>query len=268
MDADTLRGVTLQDLNPLYEAFSEENDEHGNPVFLFSSFGYTTQDFFAYFGTSSLRKYGLTPSVIKESLKPLPDDDVYPKIQPGITIVSPPVNSEFFVKAPKLNASFRGTGLLPELVLKEVSVLERLKKQPHPHIVRYHGCLSAKGRIVGLVFDRCFKTLFQRLDEEDDRRFEVETCMESVTDAVHHLHTLGLAHNDLNPANIMVDEDDVTYLIDMGSCQPFGHALITAGSRGWIDEEFTTSDLKHDKVALDKLRDWLEAHYPFTAPVN
>jgi hypothetical protein len=39
----------------------------------------------------------LTPSVIAESLKVLPDDDVYPEIQPGITILSPPVHSEFFV---------------------------------------------------------------------------------------------------------------------------------------------------------------------------
>jgi hypothetical protein len=54
MDSDTLRGATLQDPNPLYEAFFEEDDEHGNPVFLFSSFGYFTQDFFAYFGMSSL----------------------------------------------------------------------------------------------------------------------------------------------------------------------------------------------------------------------
>lgn len=155
------------------------------------------------------------------------------------------------------NAAFAGNSLLPELTLKEVGVLERLKKQPHPHIMRYHGCLTARGRTVGLVFDRCSKTLFQRL-EEDDRRFDIKTCMENVTDAAYHLHALGLAHNDLNPGNIMVDEDNATYLIDLGSCQPFGHALITAGSHGWIDEEFTTSDLKHDKIALEKLRGCLE----------
>lgn len=81
MDSDILRGVAVQDLNPLYEAFSEEDDRYGNPVFLFS-FGYTAQDFIAYFGRSSLRKYDLTPLVIKESLKSLPDDEVYPKVQP------------------------------------------------------------------------------------------------------------------------------------------------------------------------------------------
>ena len=81
---------------------------------------------------------------------------------------------------------------------------------------------------------------------------------ESITDATKHLHALGLAHNDINPANVMVRDDDTICVIDFGSCRPFGCRLITAGSYGWIDEEFTTSDLKHDEVALNKLRDWLE----------
>lgn len=73
------KGVAVRDLRPLYEAFSEEDDEHGNPVFLYSSFGYVTDDFCAYFGQSNLRKLHLAPKNIKESLKILPDDDVYPE---------------------------------------------------------------------------------------------------------------------------------------------------------------------------------------------
>ena len=32
MDSGTIQEITLQDLNPLHEAFDEDDDEHGNPV--------------------------------------------------------------------------------------------------------------------------------------------------------------------------------------------------------------------------------------------
>jgi serine/threonine protein kinase len=245
MAQDPLQGISVQNLSPLYESFFEEDDEHGIPVFESSSFGYITENFLAYFGESNLRKHDLTPTAIKESLKLLPDDDVYPKVPPGVTTVSPPIHSKLFVKHPKLNTSFKGTGLLPKLILEELEVLERLKKRPHPHIVRY--------------FDHCSRTLHQTL-EEDGRSIDTKICMDSITAATEHLHALGLAHNDLNPHNIMIDEKDVTYVIDMGSCQPSGHDLITGGSIGWVDEEFTTSHPKHDDAALKKLRTWLERY--------
>jgi hypothetical protein len=58
--------------------------------------------------------------------------------------------------------------------------------------------------------------------------------------------------------NIMVDECDNPVVIDYGSCQLFGTKLITAGTPGWIDEDFTTSAQKHDIIALDKIRRWIE----------
>lgn len=251
------QGVTVQDLRPLYEAFSEEDDEHGNPIFLYSSFGYITKDFVAYFGQSNLRKCHLTPKDIHESLKLLPDNDVYPEAPPNVTIASTPIHGGLFVKGPMLNTAFQGTGLLPKLILREVEILELLMQNPHPNIGRYKGCLIERGRIVGIVFDRLSTTLYERL-KEHDRDFNFDVCIDSITSAVQHLHSLGLAHNDLNPSNIMVDKSDTIFVIDYGSCQPFGYELITAGSRGWIDEEFTTSARSHDHVALGKIRTWLE----------
>lgn len=255
MDNQIPQGVSVRDLHPLYEAFSEEDDEQGNPVFLYSSFGYVTSDFVAYFGQSSLRKRQLTPKDIRECLKLLPDDDVYPKAPSNVTRMIDPMHSGLFLKGPMLHTAFLGTGLLPKLILAEVGILELLRQNRHPNIVRYHGCLIRRDRIVGIVFDRHWKTLSERI--EHGRDFDADVCMSSITSAVQHLHSLGLAHNDLNPSNIMVDESDTSFVIDYGSCQPFGNDLITAGSRGWIDEEFITSAQKHDEVALTKIRTWL-----------
>lgn len=52
--------------------------------------------------------------------------------------------------------------------------------------------------------------------------------------AVSHLHSLGMAHNDINPRNIMIKDGD-PILIDFGSCQPYGKATesrITGVVRG------------------------------------
>jgi hypothetical protein len=49
----------------------------------------------------------------------------------------------------------------------------------------------------------------------------------------------------------MVDKYDTPIInIDYGSCQPFGAILITMGTPGWIDEDFTISAQQH---ALDKV---------------
>jgi hypothetical protein len=45
---------SARDLSPLYEAFTEEDDEDGNPIFDYSCFGYITHDHVAYFRSMRL----------------------------------------------------------------------------------------------------------------------------------------------------------------------------------------------------------------------
>ncbi|KAF2758446.1 serine/threonine-protein kinase-like protein [Pseudovirgaria hyperparasitica] len=249
-----------RDLSPLYEAFTMEDDENGNEVFVYSSFGYITDEWVVYFGQSDVRKRDLTLDIIRESLKRLPDEDVYPEAPSNITVFSLPIDETFYLKKPKLGLAFVGTGLLPKLVLYEAQTMELLLRNPHPHIIRYHGCLIERGRIVSLVLDRLPDTLYYRLEKPSPKAkpFDVKNCMRKIESAVCHLHKLGLAHNDLTPMNVMIDNSDDPVLIDYGSCQPFGNELITAGTIGWIDEEFTTSAQEHDHIALEKIRTWME----------
>ena len=137
-------------------------------------------------------------------------------------------------------------------------MLEILRRNPHLNIVVYHGAIVARGRIVGLNFDRLSETLEDRL-KDPRRRIDANSCMNDIIAAVKRLHSLGLAHNDVKPGNIMLDANDTAVLIDFGSCQPFGNALITAGSRDWIDEEYFTSAQKHDEIAIGKIRTWLRS---------
>ncbi len=79
--------------------------------------------------------------------------------------------------------------------------------------------------------------------------------------AVSHLHSLGLAHNDLNPKNVVPNTDYMPVLIDFGSCQYIGRDMgPSRGTIGWTDEQepYTTSEARHDTFALKKFRTWLE----------
>jgi serine/threonine protein kinase len=50
-----------------------------------------------------------------------------------------------------------------------------------------------------------------------------------VRDAVSHLHSLGIIHNDIKPENIMIVEMGRFILIDFDSCGLVGEALSTEG---------------------------------------
>jgi serine/threonine protein kinase len=52
--------------------------------------------------------------------------------------------------------------------------------------------------------------------------------------AIKHLHSHGLAHNNLTSSNIMVNKEGIPVLIDFGECQPIGsHLKYIRGTPGW-----------------------------------
>ncbi|KAK0111133.1 hypothetical protein ONS95_001509 [Cadophora gregata] len=90
----------------------------------------------------------------------------------------------------------------------------------------------------------------------------MEPFLEALESAIHHLHSLNWAHNDLNPRNILVNEAGMPVLIDFGSSHEIGKKLTTSrGTKGWIDgdmKDYTTSEKRYDTPALAKIRVWLD----------
>lgn len=82
--------------------------------------------------------------------------------------------------------------------------------------------------------------------------------MDALEAAVSHIHSMGLAHNDINPDNIMIDDDELPVLIDFGSCALFGQPLQSLGTEGWYEHILFTSDTAHDEFALNKMRKWIQ----------
>ncbi|KAK5798648.1 hypothetical protein VI817_004938 [Penicillium citrinum] len=67
---------------------------------------------------------------------------------------------------------------------------------------------------------------------------EVKDRLDGLRAGILHLHSLGLFHNDINPGNVMLDEDGNFILIDFDSCRHIGEDLKvskTGRTYGWHD---------------------------------
>lgn len=155
-------------------------------------------------------------------LKRLSDDAIFPEVPTDQQITIAPKNldgSTIHIKRPALKyylgAEKEAECATKDQVLAEVFTTESISKTPHPYLVRYHGCTVRRGRITGIAMERlgetlshyarcpggCIsehKTMFDQIDKQ--------AFLAGVESAVKFLHSLGLAHNDINPRNIMVRE--------------------------------------------------------------
>ncbi|KPM44108.1 hypothetical protein AK830_g2488 [Neonectria ditissima] len=255
-DSPPPRITAFQNLHSLTESF---NINDGS--FSHCTFSYLGPDYTFYFGQSTKTKKELTLEFISDSLKRIPEDEIYPKAPSSIKVYPhATIDETVYLKLPNMlrYEDLVGTELMAKACLDEVDAFQRLEQHPHPNISKYHGSVLRSDRVVGIVMDRYPITLADRILEEKPKVFPWDKCLQEIESGIKHLHSLGLAHNDLNPNNVMLDDSDVAYLIDMGSCRPFGGDLITAGTVGWVDEGFTKSAPEHDEVGLRKIEAWME----------
>lgn len=179
-----------------------------------------------------------------------------------------------FVKRPCLS-SYSTIGVSPdtsvaEELLQEVEVCEMLRRHPHPNIAVYNGCEIEEGRITGLCFQKYTESLQRRLNPghlgkralaASSQHLDHEWCsrvIKGVKDAIYHLHTLGLVHNDLNPANIMLDTNESPILIDFGSTRAIGQSLEDVGrTPGWYNFDVKTAETSNDLGALTAIDAWM-----------
>jgi serine/threonine protein kinase len=142
--------------------------------------------------------------------------------------------------------------------------MEFLSKHPHPNFIRYHGCRSQRGYLTGIVLDRHSHTLEEYLQNQVGV-IDKQMFMAALESAIHHMLSLGWAHNDLNPTNVLVDDSvasgEMPILIDFGSARKIGRLLGTSrGTSDWIEglmKNYTVSRKEHDIFALEKMRAWL-----------
>lgn len=190
---------------------------------------------------------------LKRHLKRIPDHVIHPLAPEGVAALQhdDPTLKDFFIKRPKLVCldNEEETRLLPRMLLQEVDILEKLKRDHHPNLVLYHGCVIKEGRILGIALKHCGVILQYRF-EDDPRALNVG---DDIRAGIDHLHALGLAHNDINPTKIAFDVEDRPIILDFWSCRRFRELLVSGGTPSWTNKDYSTSDRQQDQVALKKL---------------
>lgn len=255
--------TSWKDLGHVSEDIDPETGE-----FLCTSFAVAADDI-VYTGQLNTRKTDITLQQITAALNPIPDEVIFPKYptSPDAPLTRAPeiLPDNVYIKRPALSTyniykKYNGLNTLRKCLLQEAQAMQVFSKHPHPHIIRYHGCVVKRGYITGLVLDRHASDLEAYL-ENDRGRINKESFMAALESAIYHLHSLGWAHNDLDPSNILVDASGMPVLINFEYCREIGRELPTLGAMGWRDmnvEEYTKSDTKHDLLVLDKLREWFD----------
>ena len=189
-------------------------------------------------------------------LIPIPKEDLWPPFTPGLTLAPDPPPSDTFIKKRSLIGFDSEMAFTPrEVLLHEAQICEILRNHTHRNLASYLGCVCEDGLITGLCFVRYKETLSARLADRN-RPLDVHSCLKSVKNGLDHLHALGLSHNDINPTNIMLDNEDMPIIIDFDSCQREGELSFGVGTLGWTNGVGNgMSRRENDEFGLKQLHD-------------
>jgi hypothetical protein len=247
--------LTKQDVS-LFEVFAADSGKFSRTLFT-----YIDNDERAWAGEiHHIRKYDLTDQDLRANLRRVPDHEAFPKATQHLTLLPQGLDaSEIFLKRPQIHSLLDefGGSIVPQMFLDEIQVMEFLVQHPHPNIVSYHGCVVKRGYITGIALTR-YQAILDNRFHRDASNLDLDRFEKHVRGAIDHIHALGLAHNDLNPSNIALDSHDDPVIIDWGSCKQFGGLLLSAGTPGWLEDDFDVSRKEHDLYALDKIMDWMK----------
>jgi len=239
--------------------------EDNTTGFLRTSFAFVDGEHAVWYGQiDNVRRHDMTIEDMRRVMHRLPDDILYPEVISGLTIL-PDADAvkKCYIKGPELFAleDPEMNSKLPKLLIKEAQILELLKPHGHKDLAKYHGCVSKRGRIVGIALDRHSILLPYRL-KQDPRDLDIAACMDGLRAGVEHLHSLGFAHNNLKPSTIALDAADQPVILDFEACRRFGEPLLNGRRRRWNDEDCRASDRHHDISALLEIESWLLRQRP------
>ncbi|KAJ5467398.1 hypothetical protein N7475_005150 [Penicillium sp. IBT 31633x] len=193
------------------------------------------------------------------NLKSVPDHEVYTEwLSSETTLMQAPTTliEETFIKRPnpQMYEILKDHKALPQLsspLFAEAEMLQSLSQNPHPNIIRYHGCRVLRGYFIGLVLEKHPHDLYTYLEKQVGT-INKTAFINALKSALSHLHAQGLAHNDLSPHNVLVSQDGMPVLIDFQYIR---------GHHKWIDgkiKDYTTSTQEHDLSALVKIVAWID----------
>jgi serine/threonine protein kinase len=104
-------------------------------------------------------------------------------------------------------------GLPADTIRSEIETLARLN---HPGVVRYMDSFSDEEAVYSISEYIEGRTLEQILEQGPMPLERIERYAFQILDALEYIHSQGVIHSDIKPANLMIDAADSVRLIDFG----------------------------------------------------
>ncbi|KAK4105208.1 hypothetical protein N658DRAFT_385631, partial [Parathielavia hyrcaniae] len=224
-------------------------------------------------------KSSFTPKQLSAALERLPDSRIYPRLskefavtvagepamEPRLSLKRPMFPCYHWVQKDAANGPIH-INSIAHWFRSEVEAFELMAQHPpHPNIVQYHGCRVRRGFVTGILTEAV-----DGLNLEEHLRAghaipDKAYFMLALESAVRHLHrVVGMAHNDIKPANVVVRRSDgMPVHVDFSAARPPGaRGTGPLGTPGWMETDdvasYAVSKTSHDLFGLKKLRAWLD----------
>ncbi|CCE31335.1 uncharacterized protein CPUR_05186 [Claviceps purpurea 20.1] len=187
-------------------------------------------------------------------------DKCWPRYSARLLRAPSPVPPDSYVKEAEFlyyNIDTKATRLR-NLAAHEIEAFELLRQHPHPNIVEYRGCVVSDGRISGICLAKLEMSLYERM--QDSTPFDKDLFLEGIERGIRHLHSLGIVHNDINPATIMLDKLDRPVIIDLDTWQQNGQELdMKKGTPDWSinGSKYDYALFEKDIFGLSKIREFI-----------
>src|ERR1700758_5013650 len=124
--------------------------------------------------------------------------------------------------------------LLPPHLAGDKTFVQRFRREAeaaaqlnNPHIIpiHYYGEIDGRLYVDMRLIEGCdLQAVLAEGPLEVGRAVRI---IEQVAKALHAAHKVGLVHRDVKPSNILLDEDDFTYLIDFGIARSANDTSLT-----------------------------------------
>ncbi|KAF2111941.1 hypothetical protein BDV96DRAFT_462894, partial [Lophiotrema nucula] len=189
---------------------------------------------------------------------------VVPIYRPEWTIAAAPCSDRTFVKKPdffKCAANLWEGEAPARIVEREIETCEILRCNPHPNIAEYQGVTHDEwDRITGVCFDRYPMDLHTFVNQ--GFVFDAKDVLQQIEAGIKHLHSMRFTHQDVKPANCLVDPTfpvkPRVVLGDFDSVHQIGEMLHTKwGTAGW-NTSAEYADRNNDFYGLRLIEIWLD----------
>ena len=136
----------------------------------------------------------------------------------------------------------------------------RLRRLNNPHIVRVYDLFDENGTAYYVMDYINGENLKERLKRTGQPISENESLkiLEQVLDALQEVHSQGIWHLDLKPANVMVDQKGTVKLIDFGASKQFNSKTGGALSTSSVTYTNGFAPIEQMEKSYEKLGPWTD----------